>query len=190
MHPEHKKAFTLIELLVVIAIIAMLASIIFASLDSARAKARDSKRILDLKEFEKGLLLFFDTYGMYPCGDSQSAPNRMGDSTFSEGFLNGERADNPLAGCTVSPEFGLKGAGLYSSAWPKDPLNDYAQGRGYYYAVRNDRQVYDVFTRLETNPTLMKNDGGICDNYYEIGVGDLSTLFPLDELGENCEISL
>lgn len=45
-----KKGFTLIELLVVIAVIGMLASIVLVSLGPTRAKARDSKRIAEVRQ--------------------------------------------------------------------------------------------------------------------------------------------
>lgn len=60
------KAFTLIELLVVIAIIGILASVVIASLNSARAKARDAKRVSDLKQLQTALELYHAENGNYP----------------------------------------------------------------------------------------------------------------------------
>ena len=60
------RGFTLIELLVVIAIISLLSSIVFASLSQARAKARDSKRIQDLKQVQIALELYRSNTGLYP----------------------------------------------------------------------------------------------------------------------------
>lgn len=58
--------FTLIELLVVISIIGFLASLAMVSINSARVKARDSRRKADLTQIRKALDLYFDQYGYYP----------------------------------------------------------------------------------------------------------------------------
>ena len=54
------KGFTLIELLVVIAIIGILSSVVLASLNSARKKGRDARRIADLKQLQLALELYYD----------------------------------------------------------------------------------------------------------------------------------
>ncbi len=64
--PSHKKGFTLIELLVVIAVIGILASVVMASLNSARMKARDARKIADFKNISTALYLYQDTYGRMP----------------------------------------------------------------------------------------------------------------------------
>jgi len=48
--PVGRQGFTLIELLVVIAIIGLLSTLAVVSLNSARAKARDAKRVSDVKQ--------------------------------------------------------------------------------------------------------------------------------------------
>jgi len=55
-----RAGFTLIELLVVIAIIGILASIVVASLNTARKKSRDARRIADVKQIQLALELYFD----------------------------------------------------------------------------------------------------------------------------------
>lgn len=56
----------MIELLVVIAIIGLLSGVVVASLSTARAKARDSERITELKQLETALEMYFDDFGGYP----------------------------------------------------------------------------------------------------------------------------
>src|SRR3989344_7249210 len=50
MKMKNQKGFTLIELLVVIAIIGLLSTIAVVAMNGARAKARDAKRISDIKQ--------------------------------------------------------------------------------------------------------------------------------------------
>ena len=66
MKAKYKGGFTLIELLVVIAIIGILASVVLASLNTAREKSRDAKRISDIKQLQLALELYFDSNGAYP----------------------------------------------------------------------------------------------------------------------------
>ena len=61
-----KKAFTLVELLVVIAIIGILSTLSVVALNSARAKARDARRLSDIKQIRTALDMYYDSAGTYP----------------------------------------------------------------------------------------------------------------------------
>lgn len=61
-----KRGFTLIELLVVLGIIGILATIVLVSMNTARIKARDIKRIADLRQVSLALEIYHDTNGTYP----------------------------------------------------------------------------------------------------------------------------
>lgn len=62
----NNRGFTLIELLVVVAIIGMLSSVVLAALGEARASARDSKRLSDLRQMQTALELYYQNNGAYP----------------------------------------------------------------------------------------------------------------------------
>jgi prepilin-type N-terminal cleavage/methylation domain-containing protein len=61
-----KKGFTLVELLVVIAIIGLLSTLSVIALGNARQKARDAKRVADIKQIQTSLELFYSDARSYP----------------------------------------------------------------------------------------------------------------------------
>ena len=91
------KGFTLIELLVVVAIIGVLASIVLASLNSARAKSRDARRISDFRQISLALNLYYDSNGTMPSNptpgievcDGSVEYNTLMQGLVTAGFLSG-----------------------------------------------------------------------------------------------------
>lgn len=112
-----KKGFTLIELLVVIAIIGLLATISIIALNSARMKARDTRRLADIKAITTALDLYFDDHNYYP-------PN-------TEKEVNG--CDSSTTGSFI-PELIFEG---YLKNKIIDPINIYNASRYSFYIYCN-----------------------------------------------------
>lgn len=68
------KGFTLIELLVAISIIGLLSSIVLASLNVAKAKGRDAKRISDIRQIRTAIELYKADSGYYPTSLASLVP--------------------------------------------------------------------------------------------------------------------
>lgn len=88
-HRKKNGGFTLIELLVVVALIAVLTSIVSASLNSARAKARDTRRVQDMTQVITALELYYDAHQHFPCSSGENSLNgTMLATLVNGGFLS------------------------------------------------------------------------------------------------------
>ena len=126
---KFKKGFTLIELLVVVAIIGLLSSIVFASLNTARAKARDVKVRAEFSQLQKALAFYFDKYGKYP----NETP--VGASPWAANF-------DSMAGQLVTEQF--------LASVPVAPANHFYR----YYNYKDSVMGGLLITNLETiDPT-------------------------------------
>ena len=70
-----KKGFTLIELLVVVAIIGILASVVLASLNTARAKGADAAAKSDLSNLKEQAAIYYDSTGNQTYGTAGTTCN-------------------------------------------------------------------------------------------------------------------
>lgn len=101
------KGFTLIELLVVVAIIGIMASVVLASLNDARASARDTVRIQDMKQLHTAFELFYNDNNRYP------------------GPIDGVSNNGQMLGVGNPIDAALR---PYLDPVPKDPLHDAGNG--------------------------------------------------------------
>jgi prepilin-type N-terminal cleavage/methylation domain-containing protein len=172
---KNKKGFTLVELLTVISIIALLSSVVYSSLQSAKAKARDAVRIAGIKEIQTALELYYQDHGEYPGTNS-------GQYYFS---LSYDTANEPTLGCGYyiswsSPPFGawcgLEVALLpYLKTLPRDPLG--SKQSSFYFTYKYiypfikpaGINEYGLSVILENSNSIAQNDGGYYSNWYEVG---------------------
>lgn len=68
-----RRGFTIVELLVVIVVIGILAALVTVSVSGAQAKARNMKRITDIKSVAKAIELYKADNGSYPITGATNA---------------------------------------------------------------------------------------------------------------------
>lgn len=94
----NKKGFTLIELLVVIAIIGLLATVAVVSLNSARQKSRDAKRVSDIGIIQTALEMYQDACGVYPSALAAATANGCTGTSYGAFMANIPTAPTPPTG--------------------------------------------------------------------------------------------
>lgn len=127
----NKKGFTLIELLVVIAIIGLLSTLAVVALGNARVKARDAKRMSDLKQIQTALELYYTDVGSYP-----DSSGNLGEGNLT--CLSNE-------GFEAAPCTGTNNSNPYMGNVPADPSIPNA----HYVYARTSANAYTVDATLE-----------------------------------------
>ncbi len=154
------RGFTLIELLVVIAIIGILSSIVLTNLNTARSKARDTKRVAEIRQIETALEMYHANNGRYP-----NIVHGLGFDTNCGGGV-------PLVvGCGHCQRWCALETALapHMSKLPRDPLGT-AQSVYYYaYSSNANDQMYGLMAVLENLSTINQNDGGYYSSAFERG---------------------
>lgn len=141
--------FTLVELLVTIGIIGILATVTVVSIGNARTKARDAKRVSEVKAIQTALALYQNEKMKFP--DS-------GDVAFILGSGVNERA----VLCTTDEGFHIKkddcaGAQIFMDPVPSDPLSK--DPYFYKYTSTQEQQSYDLVFSLESAVGQLKAGG-------------------------------
>lgn len=147
--------FTLIELLVVIAIIGILSSVVLASLNTARAKARNAVRFSDLTQVRTALEAYYIDKGVYPstygswrtvCTNGPGG----GGFTATDEISFSDDPDEPDNSSAYIPWLV---SGGYISRLPTDPSG--CRTGGYYngYIYRSDGVDYKFMTDASAEGT-------------------------------------
>ncbi len=154
--PHTPKGFTLIELLVVIAIIALLSSVVLASLNASRVRAADTERIAAAKQIQAALELYFLDYGYYPSYSYALTAGVHGDCGYQDDWCDLET--------TLAP---------YIKKLPRDTATSiWSSGHQFRYLYKRNPaypQMYGLGVVLDGSSSAASQDGGYITQVYEIG---------------------
>lgn len=141
---KKQNGFSLLELLIVILVIVALATISAVAVNSQRAKARDAKRISDIRQIQTALEFYKSDEGEYPV---VTQPIVLGKQIMK---LCGK-----TEGGFVSADKACKEATTYMASIPSDPL----AGRDYIYL--GNAENYDLKFTTERASIV-----GVAGTYY------------------------
>lgn len=165
---RRSRGFTIIELLVVIAIIGLLASVVIASLSGIRVKARDSRRVQDLRTIQTAVELYASTNNHYP--------NTNGTYTSFDApmYVNNDIVNPDAADLTTALQ-------PYLKAVPKDPTPGtngdgylfFSNGTNYcilFYQAPEDMRNYEAHL-IPMNRCISIGSNGQCTGVNAIYIG-------------------
>lgn len=156
--------FTLIELLVVIAIIGLLSTLGIVAMGTARAKARDAKRVADIQQIRTAL-------GMYS-NENNSFPETSGWLKLGLASSASECLDNTIDGWHAIADCDLNH--LMMGDIPADPMTD---SINYYYGRLSsfDSDCYLIAFYIESGAGDVSDPGWwyIDPNSRSQNIGDL-----------------
>lgn len=142
-----KKGFTLIELLVVVAIIGLLATLSIVAINSARSRARDSKRLADIKILYDAVTFYSINNGDYPvvAGGVQTGNSTFLNELITDGVISKKISD---PGSNVYPFYYL----YANSTW--SDINNYCPSSNpkilIRFALENDFNTSGFATKCGT----------------------------------------
>ncbi len=139
---KDKRGFTLIELLVVISIIGLLSSIVLASLQDARAKGRDAKRLSDMRQIQNALELYRSQNNTYPTTSIVIVGNTT-DPTFKNLLLPHIKTlpIDPKSTDTQNP---TTNTNTYNYWYYGAAYNGCAAGQGYFLTFRSEKMNQSI----------------------------------------------
>ncbi len=132
------KSFSLVELLIVVAIILILATVSVIALKDQQAKARDAKRISDIRQLRTALEFYYSDEGEYPIVTNK----------IFLGAADKSKLCSKESGGFVSSQTECQADTTYMAKVPADPL----VGRNFFYS--GTTEGYDITFITEKPSTL------------------------------------
>jgi prepilin-type N-terminal cleavage/methylation domain-containing protein len=164
-----KKGFTLIELLVVIAIIAILAAILFPVFAQAKAAAKKTTNLSNLRQIGLAVVMYVADNDGYPM---MSSPSSASPRTRWPDYVYPYVKNEPIFNSPLAPEE------MFRKAWAHNPAKKYG-GYGYNYQYfGNTRLLFAATESLIAYPAetvvigdtngVRRDDGSLSGGEYTI----------------------